>query len=212
MFIDNTLQKALLISLGIHATCLIAVPQIKHFNMQKKFDKIEIVYVKPQEQKIKKTEARSVIKNNLPPPPAYPKREEVVKNSLAQINKPEIKITQDNLGASKPKISLPPVNSKEIRSPEYLNYYQIIREKIKRAAYQGYTKQDTGEVYISFAISSGGSLEGVRLIEEKSTQNQYLRDIALKSIQNASPFPSFPKELNYPQLSFNIIISFETDN
>ena len=40
--------------------------------------------------------------------------------------------------------------------------------------------------------------------------NPYLRDIALRSIK-ASSFPNFPKELDYLQLTFNVVISFEIE-
>ncbi|MCM8770979.1 MAG: TonB family protein, partial [Candidatus Omnitrophica bacterium] len=112
---------------------------------------------------------------------------------------------------SKDKITFLAVDSGKVDNPNYLNYYQTIRERIKRAAYQIYSRRDKGEVYVSFAIFSDGRLQGVRIIEDKSSPNPYLREISIKSIQNASPFPPFPRELNYPQLSFNIIISFETE-
>lgn len=113
--------------------------------------------------------------------------------------------------AIKKKISLPPVGLDKINNPSYVSYYQIVREKIKRAAYQVYTKQETGEVYITFMISNDGYLKDVRLVEEKSQAAVYLKAIALKSVKDASPFPNFPKDLDYPQLSFNVVISFEIE-
>jgi len=35
--------------------------------------------------------------------------------------------------------------------------------------------------------------------------------VAEKSIFDASPFPAFPKDLDYPELSFNVIISFQIE-
>jgi TonB family protein len=113
--------------------------------------------------------------------------------------------------AIKKKISLPAIEMARIDNPSYISYYQIVREKIRRCAYQNYTHNETGEVYISFIITNDGYIKDVRLAEEKTTANVYLKDIALKSIRDASPFPNFPKELDYPQLSFNIIISFEIE-
>ena len=113
--------------------------------------------------------------------------------------------------AIKKKISLPAIEMAKIDNPSYISYYQIVREKIRRSAYQNYTHNETGEVYISFIITNDGYIKDVRLAEEKTTANDYLKDIALRSIRDASPFPNFPKELDYPQLSFNIIISFEIE-
>jgi len=113
--------------------------------------------------------------------------------------------------AIKKKISLPAIEMAKINNPSYISYYQIVREKIRRSAYQNYTHNETGEVYISFIITNDGYIKDVRLAEEKTMANDYLKNIALRSIKDASPFPNFPKELDYPQLSFNIIISFEIE-
>jgi TonB family protein len=113
--------------------------------------------------------------------------------------------------AIKKKITLPAIEMAKINNPSYISYYQIVREKIRRSAYQNYTHNETGEVYVSFIISNDGLIKEVRLAEEKTMVNDYLKNIALRSIRDASPFPNFPKELDYPQLSFNIIISFEIE-
>lgn len=113
--------------------------------------------------------------------------------------------------AVKKKITLPPIELDKINNPSYISYYQIIREKIKRTAYQNYTRAEVGEVYLSFIISKDGYLNEAQLIEEKSSPNSYLKEIASRSIKDASPFPAFPKELDYPQLSFNVVISFEIE-
>jgi TonB family protein len=113
--------------------------------------------------------------------------------------------------AIKKKITLPVIESAKIDNPSYISYYQIVREKIRRSAYQNYMHNETGEVYVSFIISNDGLIKDVRLAEDKTSVNSYLKNIALKSIRDASPFPNFPKELDYPQLSFNIIISFEIE-
>ena len=113
--------------------------------------------------------------------------------------------------AVKKKITLPPIDLDKINNPSYISYYQIVREKIRRAAYQNYTRAEVGEAYLSFLISSDGSLKAMHLIEEKSSPSVYLKEISLRSIKEASPFPNFPKELDYPQLSFNVVISFEIE-
>lgn len=113
--------------------------------------------------------------------------------------------------AIKKKITLPAIETAKIDNPSYISYYQIVREKIRRSAYQNYTHNETGEVYVSFIISNDGLIKDVRLAEDKTSVSGYLKSTALKSIRDASPFPNFPKELDYPQLSFNIIISFEVE-
>ncbi|MCM8789636.1 MAG: TonB family protein [Candidatus Omnitrophica bacterium] len=113
--------------------------------------------------------------------------------------------------AVKKKITIPSFELEKISSPQYMNYSGLVREKIKRAAYQNYGGQDTGEINVSFIISSDGQLKDVKVIEEKSDFSEHLRQIAVASVRDASPFPSFPRELNYSQLSFNVVISFEIE-
>lgn len=135
--------------------------------------------------------------------------EKLLPKKTAGIPKPVF--TSSPMVAIKKKISLPPIEMAKINNPNYINYYQIVREKIRRCAYQNYTHNETGEVYVSFVISNDGNINDARLVEEKTAASSYLKDISLKSIKNASPFPDFPKELDYSQLSFNIIISFEIE-
>jgi TonB family protein len=113
--------------------------------------------------------------------------------------------------AVKKKITLPALDIERINNPSYISYYHIVREKIRRAAYQNYTRTETGEVYLSFVISSAGDIKEIRTVAEKSSPSLYLREIALRSVSDAAPFPNFPKELDYPQLSFNVVISFEVE-
>jgi TonB family protein len=111
----------------------------------------------------------------------------------------------------KKKISLPPVEPDKIKNPSYMGYYQFVREKIRRAAYYNYVRTVTGEVYLSFVIANDGKLLDLKFLEDKSSGNGYLKQTAIKSIKDSSPFPAFPKELDYPQLSFTVIISFEVE-
>ena len=151
---------------------------------------------------------------NIPPPPYIDREKVFARSSMpvsksANFTKPAF-LTVDSL-AIKRKITLPPIDMGKIDNPAYISYYQIVREKIRRSAFQNYTRGETGEVYISFVISRDGYLKDVRLVEEKSVRSVYLRGVALKSISDVVPLPDFPKDLDYAQLSFNIVISFEAE-
>jgi outer membrane biosynthesis protein TonB len=148
-------------------------------------------------------------------PPPYVEREDVFKDSKALMNKSsefaKPAFVSPDIIAIKKKITLPEIEMARINNPSYISYYQIVREKIRRSAYQNYTHNEIGEVYISFVISNDGYIEDVHLIEAKTSASDYLKGVASRSVKGASPFPNFPKELDYPQLSFNIIISFEIE-
>jgi outer membrane biosynthesis protein TonB len=105
---------------------------------------------------------------------------------------------------------LPDVPGEIARTPEYKNYYQIIRERIRRLAYYNYKKVEEGEVFLTFSISAEGALLNLSINDEKSAKSDYLRDIAARSVKDAAPYPTFPEKLkNSDKLAFNVIISFE---
>lgn len=233
MISNRVFQYTLLVSTALHLAVLFQNKSLfnpAEKNNQKKEDTVEISYLKALEKDIvpaKDSRAKIEIPLNLPsritqakrPPPPFIDRAAAVgeKNPLfahkslftpSFLKKPEIK---PDIIAVKKKINLPHVDIDKINNPSYLSYYQIIREKIRRSAYQNYATSDMGEAYVSFIVSSAGYLEEARLVEEKSSANAYLKDIALKSVNDASPFPRFPSELDYAQLSFNVIISFEIE-
>jgi len=66
-----------------------------------------------------------------------------------------------------------------------------------------------GEVFISFTVTSSGELLQVMIVDKRSIPDSLLRDIAINSIRDASPFPPFPQGMNQYQITFNVIISFE---
>ncbi len=235
MLKEKTFQAAFLVSIFTHGIVLCQNGSLLPFPVKGRTDtKIEINYVKPVQ---KKTENRSLVKKPLSPkkhdpflslsakigplgrnPPPFIEIEKnplrgpakMTRSTNAGIsNKPAI--TKPDIIAIKKKITLPAVDMSKIQNASYISYYQMVREKIRRAAYQNYSRIDTGEVFLSFIISNDGYVRDTNLVEEKSSTNFYLREIALRSIKEASPFPNFPKELDYPQLSFNVVISFEVE-
>ncbi|MFH1397637.1 MAG: energy transducer TonB, partial [Candidatus Omnitrophota bacterium] len=224
---QKNFQIALMFSLIAHTAVLINYPAFNFPLLPKKPLMVKISYLKnppqlteSQKQMLSRrvaqiklpTRVSAFDKNNLIPPSN--------KESLLNLNrsklfhdKPVIKpaVIRPDIIAVKKKITFPPVDIEKMHNPTYVSYYQFVREKIRKAAYQNYSRSETGVVYLAFVISSNGILRDVRLIEEKSSVNYYLRETALRSIRDASPFLVFPKELDYPQLSFNVIISFELE-
>ncbi len=109
------------------------------------------------------------------------------------------------------KITVPLLKAEKITNPKYLNYHDSIREKIKRRAYS-YVRHPgfaSGEVYLTFVLTSGGVLSNIKVIPEKTSASADLIAIGRSSVEESAPFPPFPQDLNYPELTFNVIISFE---
>ncbi len=229
MLPKNNFQFTLILSFIIHTVIVINYPSIIPLPFTKKPEMIKISYLKnpPQLTELDKemvnrkaplpmvklpSQVSAFDKKNLLPPA---NKENILTRSRPKLprDQAEMKpiVNRPDIIAIKKKITLPPVDMEKMNNPSYLSYYQYVREKIRRAAYQNYSRNETGEIYMAFIISSNGILLDVRLIEEKSSANYYLRETAMRSIRNSSPFPPFPKELDYPQLSFNVIISFEIE-
>lgn len=229
MILNRNLQVGLILSLVVHGVVLSQGAALNIFPGLHDKEEIKVSYVKnPQNLKsppkyrpatgkrepfIKLPQNAQIVKQ-VPAPLANkdifstPAKQSIQRRDILSL-KPTV--AAPDVIAIKKKISLPPVGLDKINNPSYVSYYQIVREKIKRAAYQVHTKQETGEVYITFMISNDGYLKDVKLVEEKTQAATYLKAIALKSVKDASPFPNFPKDLDYPQLSFNVVISFEIE-
>jgi TonB family protein len=225
---ERVFQIALLVSIVFHGVML-SQNTLFNFHLkgpEKKETKPELSYLKTEAPPKETQKPLSVKKDpilKLPPnisadtrvPPPFVDKENTLKNNLQQarretfLDKPAF-AKPDTL-AIKKKITLPPIDMNQINNPNYIGYYQIVREKIKRCAYQNYTGQETGEVTMLFLVASDGTLQELQLVEDKSSNSGSLRQIALNSVRDASPFPVFPKELDYPQLSFNLAITFEVE-
>jgi len=113
------------------------------------------------------------------------------------------------------KILLPPLSTEKINNPQFITYNEdmrdVIRRNIKKKAYSYVNHPDfeTGEVYLTFVLDSNGVLKRVKIINDKTFANDYLREVALRSIKESSPFPKFPKGFDYPEFTFNLLISFQ---
>jgi TonB family protein len=228
MFSEKGFQIALLISLIAHGAILVQNSNLNFPVLRpNKKQNLVVKYVKTPPEGKKVTENQPLKKepflklplkitadNRIPPP--FIDKESIFKDKnkkIASGNQNLIKpaLIKPNIIAIKKKITLPAIDIDKINNPSYISYYQIIREKIKRAAYQNYTGSQVGEVRVSFTVSNEGYLKEIRLSEEKSSPSAYLREIALKSIKDASAFPKFPKELDFQQLSFNLVITFDIE-
>ena len=111
----------------------------------------------------------------------------------------------------KRQVKIPVLDSGKVMGSHYMTYHEQVRDKIRNRAYFYVDDPDfqSGEVYLTFVLGSGGKLKEVKVVPEKTSANYYLKRVGLRSIKEAAPFPAFPRDLNYPELTFTVIISFE---
>ena len=125
-------------------------------------------------------------------------------------------VTTDGLGQGCANIK-DDVKSYEIIYKEYgkdyTDYYNAVRQKIVQKLkynYRDYYRD--GDVNLFFVLRSNGSLTRIDVDTGKSTGDKKLIDIALASLQQASPFRPFPKELDAAELPFSLTVSFKENN
>ncbi|MBF0387321.1 MAG: hypothetical protein HQL20_05640 [Candidatus Omnitrophica bacterium] len=107
------------------------------------------------------------------------------------------------------EVSIPILKSEKIDTPGYAMYTNIIRDRIRERAYVNFVKYAGGDVYLTFVVRSDGQLSDVQVLQNRTQASESLCAAGKDSIREAAPFPPFPKELNYPELTFNIQISFQ---
>ncbi|HDN86194.1 MAG: hypothetical protein DRP68_03875 [Candidatus Omnitrophota bacterium] len=197
------------VSLIVHLLILTGLPAVPHFNVQRKKEKKEIRIFPKEFKKIPKVDKFDREEALLKKVPPY--IEEKAKRTILD--------SQRKFLLEKPKInpSLKEIvftdtsDNKEIKkSPVYMNYYRMIREKIKEKAYSYYNSEESGMVHLSFIVFKNGILKGLNLVDASTTSKELVM-IAIKSIREAAPFPPFPEELNYSQLHFNVSIHFKSN-
>ena len=225
MFSNRVFLTAILISTAVHGVILFQPSNLTLFSRNKQDKNVEISYLKASQ---KKDNGSFMVKNQpLPraaakqktqssaPPPYVDKvamfRQDRDASGLPRPSFSKPALVSPDIIAVKKRIVIPPIDIKKINNPIYVSYYQTVREKIRHSAYNNFAQAEEGEVYLTFTLSSDGNISAIRLVEEKSSPNPYLRKVGFASIKQASPFPNFPKELDYPQLTFNVIISFEIE-
>lgn len=227
MFSDKIFQIALIISLATHTAIFLYNTDFILFKKGLKNPDVEVNYVSEPAPPVYETRAVAAPLSELPlkvnlerelPLPARVAPEKgtfLTKSADGIPTTPAIlkpSFNQPESLAVKRVVTLPPLETDKINNPSYMNYYQLVREKIRRAAYRNFIKTETGEVYLSFIIKQDGTLKEKKLHEDRSQANNYLKQTAIKSLNEAAPFPAFPKELEtYAQLSFTVIISFQMD-
>ena len=98
------------------------------------------------------------------------------------------------------------------REPAYLEYFRLIRERIRYYAQQDARQVNrSGDVFVRFVLSSAGRLQSAELDAGRSVHDIALERFSLDSVRHAAPFPPFPPTFHQPQITFRIIIQYEAD-
>lgn len=216
---DRIFKYALMLSLLLHIVVLLRLSYSNIHFFSQPVKSLEVVYPKITIEKgaiSKKKKPLKGMKVELENQPVSTKErldslmKDISKLSEDFFHKGQ-KPKQPGEKGAKRKISVPALETRQIKNPLYLDYYKEVRSRIRERAYVNYKQFDSGEVYLTFIVEADGELKRIKIIEERTKANQYLRRVSMQSVKEASPFSPFPEDLKYPELSFNVVISFEVE-
>ncbi|MCF7888461.1 MAG: hypothetical protein K9L76_04215, partial [Candidatus Omnitrophica bacterium] len=152
----NSLLLSLLIHLLFFSALIFSPFSTKSKEAKKEIKKIEIIPEESPKKSIKiPKQSKLITKDPLPYKENMMDKLLDVGQSRPSLDK--IKQTQDQSG----NILLSNLikTEKLQKSSAYMNYYRIIREKIRKKAYQSYKGQGQGKVYLNFNITNNGLLK-----------------------------------------------------
>jgi protein TonB len=197
-----TFQKAILLSLAFHAAFL--APLWRHENTRepvKKETLVDYVVIKEPEKPKEPIEDKAL---NIP---ETPKVELKPKVETAPAPDAPVSRTEDDRDSPR---EMAEKQARIKTTKDYIGYYQLLREKIRsnvKRRYRSYYGE--GEVRMNFVLNSGGKLTESAIDETASSKDRTLKEIALSSLREASPFPKFPGALSLPRMSFDVTIVFD---
>ena len=210
----NCWYLSLVISFLVHTAFINGIPT----NLKNIFSKKESTPKKKQTKKIRISprQIETIIKKP-PVKPSNTKPLPYVENIMSKLiqskkNSPLQKLRFSEKNIKEIIFTEASQNDKDLKKhPAYMDYYRLIRERIRANAYHNYNSTKKGEVLINFLVEKDGLLKSADL-DSRSVKDRTLRDIALKSVRESAPFPKFPEEISkYSHLQFNISIYFKNN-
>ncbi len=90
----------------------------------------------------------------------------------------------------------------------YLEYFNIIREKIRARVYSSGVSDEEGVVEVVFTVSSDGRLVYINKVD--TTLSRDIKKSVINAMRRAQPFPPFPAELGKKPITFFLSIEFSS--
>ena len=220
---EDLLPKALFISLVIHTLLVcggyfLKMPELRKADKAK--EGVEIAYrpARPRTPDLKQRPVRPVQRLDLKSTSVIPAQGTVPvklakpgqglpKNFTVYERKPQpIRSMQ-----STSRVSITPIRSEKINNPAYAAYNEMVRSRIEEKVYANFSKMEAGVVYLTFVLSSDGTLKASQIIDGKTRATPNLKDISIKSLKQAQ-FPPFLKGMTLPEYTFNIEIQYQVND
>ena len=216
---SRAFHLALLISLTAHSAVLVPWPVLNSINEKSEIEQkkpVEVSYlditVIPQpaagvRPRPKNVRSLQVVQEASPPVrTATPQPRE--KTAISRQSKGDLTVAKANPLEAESEAQKKSAVSVQ-RKIAYMDYYDIIRERIRYALFKMYSGgYNKGQVHLQFTLGSDGSLRGAGILEAKSMESKELKNLTLRALKKSLPFPPFPAELNDPEINFTVVISY----
>lgn len=95
--------------------------------------------------------------------------------------------------------------------PVLLSYFSAIREQIQQTANRATWltgAASEGLVYVSFVLTSSGSIQDLTVVADRSVSVETLRSTARRIVKTAAPFPPFPPSMVEPSKTIVVPLEF----
>ncbi|MDP2940724.1 MAG: TonB family protein, partial [Candidatus Omnitrophota bacterium] len=127
-------------------------------------------------------------------------------NLLPEIQRMPTQSSVLNLESSE-IIPAEPPKAEMAKYDEKFDYYKTVAGKIDQIAKMNPPEGRKGQVDVNFKLSAEGNLSDEPQVVESTDST--LNDYALKAIRDASPFPSFPQDLEKKEEIFKVSLRYE---
>lgn len=138
-------------------------------------------------------------------PEKKPVKKKVVQRGNASSDNVKGRDTAKNKGKSSRDASEGGSNNREIGNAEVTNFKGLVQKRLERAK-KRVSVAGKGSVTVSFTITAGGSVTGLRV--RKSSGKPAVDKGALDVVRKASPFPAIPAEAKRKSWSMSVPMTF----
>lgn len=114
-----------------------------------------------------------------------------------------------------PKIAPPKEASDFLMDPQksriFIDYFGRVKQRINQEVKSRYPSEEgaQGVVSLVFILNANGELKKVVVVEKETSARSELKALAVEALRRSAPFAVFPKNLNAPEIAFNLKIYFD---
>ena|GEM_PF-882013 len=207
MFTDPIFRTALAISLFAHLAVVVPLRFMPEKHERANADVVELNYILIRQPFL--AEEEEVYSTGVAPDVRPEQKEEILSPTDQEQSAAIFGGLNEETVRSEPRVLL---KEKKIGSggkdkeAAFLEYYNLIREKIRAEIHSASGKGEGGTVTLMFTLDAAGRLQ--KIDSAISSDSSAVKQKAIRGVRRAQPFPPFPEELGTLPISFSLIVKF----